>query len=118
MTQLLIYILAAHFIADFLCQTKWQATNKSSSFKALGAHIATYALVLFIALIQSFPLREVGMYVGANALLHFVTDAISSRVTAYAHKDYDNHRALFWGTIGADQFAHQAALILTLPLLR
>ena len=45
-----LYILFLHFIADFLIQTSWQATNKSKSLVALTKHIATYAITMCIGL--------------------------------------------------------------------
>lgn len=46
----IIVILLIHWIADFVCQSNWQAQNKSSNNKALLSHITTYTIVWFISL--------------------------------------------------------------------
>ncbi|MHA2069343.1 MAG: hypothetical protein ACXABY_33705, partial [Candidatus Thorarchaeota archaeon] len=83
----------------------WQATNKSKNWKALGAHVLTYGLVLSIM----GPL-----YGLVNMGLHFVTDAATSRISSKCYAS--NNMKGFWATIGADQFIHSACLILTLGL--
>lgn len=43
-----LVVLLAHFIGDFIAQSSWMATNKSSSNKALLAHVVVYTLFLVL----------------------------------------------------------------------
>jgi hypothetical protein len=124
MTVLLV-ILVTHFIADFIVQTDWQAKNKSKRLDALTLHLATYSLCLAVPLVWMAPWRSALYYVALNALAHWVTDFFTSRATSWAYPRLTEKvwgpvsgNAVFWAVIGFDQFAHQAVLILTLPVLR
>lgn len=108
-----VCLLATHWVADFVCQTSWQATNKSKNNIALGCHVLTYTGVLAIAsfLLFGFTLPAV-CFVVLNGLLHFVTDYITSRISSklYAKQDWHN----FFVIVGMDQLIHQITLALTL----
>ena len=90
--SLIIVILVAHFVGDFICQTDWMALNKSKRWDALGLHVITYTSILFICVafwhdsaILSRPIVSYGViwaFVGVNAVAHFVQDAITSRINA------------------------------------
>jgi hypothetical protein len=47
-------ILTTHFIADFVCQTHWQAINKSKDNNALTQHVGTYAICWIIPMAVLF----------------------------------------------------------------
>jgi hypothetical protein len=106
-TYLLLWVLAAHFFADFTCQTQWMATNKSKNNKALGLHILTYAAVMSVLLI---PAGLSLTFVLSNAILHLLIDYVSSRISSMFYRD--ERIGAFWNVIAADQFAHIALLIL------
>jgi hypothetical protein len=116
---LILYILFCHFVADFVFQTRWMGTNKSSNPLAMGAHIFTYFAVMSVALAIGYPFFMEDppafairiAYAGTNAGLHFLTDYVTSNITTFAFKNERMH--LFWSVIGLDQFLHAAALILT-----
>lgn len=144
-----LILLVLHFVGDFLFQSDWMATNKSRSWKALGLHILAYSLpfVGFGAyilwdvwsIISMWPeeagdlLWMVAKLYGAwflfNMVLHFVTDAITSRITSalwffkpVAKVDpYDiqlyiaegGSRHWFFVMIGFDQLIHFVTLALT-----
>lgn len=105
--HILIWVLAVHFFADFSCQTQWMATNKSKNNKALAAHILTYAAVMSVFLI---PTGISLTFVLSNAILHLLTDYVSSRFSSRFYRE--ERIGAFWNVIAADQFAHIAALIL------
>lgn len=44
----LIFVFLTHYIADFLCQTREMANNKSSSVYWLTLHVLTYSIVTSI----------------------------------------------------------------------
>ena len=89
----IIYVLlVAHFVGDFICQTDWMALNKSKRWDALALHIAVYSAVLFGCLWLTLGMRlntsmwpaaaALGFYIPVNAAVHFVQDAITSRINA------------------------------------
>ena len=110
------FILILHWLADFVFQTDYQAKNKHKSFKALLAHTAIYALILYVPM---QILQEVG-YFGAQywytsllfALIQFVThtaiDAITSRINSILWNNKQVHD--FFVSIGFDQFLHLSIL--------
>lgn len=110
-----VSLLATHWIADFVCQTHWQASNKSKNNEALGRHVSTYMLVLTLPSIAIFGFWNAGMFVLGNGVLHFITDYFTSRWSSrlYAKQDWHN----FFVVIGGDQLIHQITLAATMWLL-
>ena len=106
MNTTLLIIVWMHFVADFIFQTDKIAKGKSTSNKVLLTHVSIYS-ILFFALSWKYAV--------VNAVLHFVTDWVTSRLTTY-YWSKENRRAFFI-TIGADQAVHLTCLILTLPLI-
>jgi hypothetical protein len=117
---LIVFVLLVHFIADFICQTQWQAENKSKNDVALWNHIGSYTLVLHVSALVIASLTPMTWYMaliwsGVNGLLHFGTDYITSRINSKLWAAGNVHN--FFVGIGADQFIHAATLILTLRWL-
>lgn len=98
----ILLIIWLHFIADFLLQTQWMATNKSKNCRALLAHCVVYGLPI-ILISPAFAL--------VNALLHMAVDYFTSRATSWLWK-WDHERA-FFAMVGFDQAIHSTCLILT-----
>ncbi len=116
--HILLLILIAHFVGDFLLQSDEMAKNKSSSWVWLSLHVLCYSGTLLILVLLLEVTGEPDSWkpfewVAINAVLHFVTDAITSRGTAWLYKN--NERHWFFVLIGFDQLLHYAALILTYP---
>ena len=109
-----IALLATHWVADFVLQTHWQATNKSKNNFALVQHVATYTAILTIASIILFGLIGI-LFAVVNGVLHFGTDYITSRWSSklYAKQDWHN----FFVVIGLDQYIHQLTLATTMWFL-
>jgi hypothetical protein len=109
-------LLALHTFADFILQTREQARNKSSNNKALAAHVLTYISAFVIWAFFTFDPETALVWLVLNAVAHFVTDYITSRVTKTLAEQWQNpmfskedrHIAehLFWGVVGVDQFIH------------
>lgn len=103
-------LLVVHWIADFVLQTHWQASNKSKNNEALARHVFTYTAALALAVPFIFTVRDYGpfFFVIVNAALHFGTDYITSRASSrlYAKQDWHN----FFVVIGFDQLIHQFTL--------
>ena len=102
----IIGIIWLHWLADFVFQTDSMALNKSKSYYWLTIHCATYA-ALFIGFGWQFAL--------ITFALHWLTDAITSRGTAWLWQK--NERHWFFTLIGFDQAIHLTTLILTYKLL-
>lgn len=101
-----ILIMFVHWVADFIMQTRWMATNKSTSNLALGTHILVYMI----------PMSMFGVYFAIiNGILHFTVDYFTSRGTSYLWKKQETH--MFFILIGLDQFLHMVCLLYTYKLL-
>lgn len=113
MSQLAQYcgLLATHWVADFVLQTHWQASNKSKNNNALARHVGVYTCVLGIVSVLLFDLSlPVGWFILVNGILHFITDYFTSRASSKLFGDWHN----FFVVIGFDQLIHQITLAVTL----
>lgn len=115
---LLLVLLSIHFVADFVLQTDWQAQNKSKNWNALFRHVWVYAVCFAPFAIWHWGLSDWRgpSFVAITFLLHFWTDAITSRINARLRAEKRVH-AFFVG-VGADQLSHAYALAWTVWLLR
>ena len=118
----IIAILFAHWIGDFVLQSDWQAKNKSKNNVALGLHVTTYTLFLFIfsmfVLAESFSMRNIALWEAwafVNGVLHFGVDYVTSRINTHLWSKGRVHD--FFVSVGFDQFLHIATLMLTLGML-
>jgi len=106
---LVMWIIVAHFVCDFVLQSDQMAVNKSTSWYWLSMHVLAYSLGLLICMIPLFGLTPLLiLFVWVNAILHFVTDAVTSRISSYFWKNEQRH--WFFVTVGADQVVHYACL--------
>lgn len=105
----ILWIIVLHFIADWWLQTQWQAANKSKNCAALTAHVATYTFILCTPAAAWWSLAWL-WWALLNGVLHFITDAVTSRITA-RHWNAGIPDKLFWNTIGTDQCIHMVTLI-------
>lgn len=135
-----ISLVVAHFIADFLLQSDWMALNKSKSFKALNTHVSAYSAVMMLWAVghlnEEYVRTSVILFTLVTYVTHFVTDAITSRLTSklwfidfYPRPHKDNYGAYelfahvngkrhwFFVMIGLDQVIHYVTLALTLRFL-
>ncbi len=109
----LVALLAAHWVADFLLQSRWMAENKSSRLDALSLHVAVYTSGIgVVGLVLFGPSASLLWFLLANAALHFATDFVTSRATSALWKRQNIHG--FFAVIGLDQLLHQIALAATL----
>jgi hypothetical protein len=110
------YVLFAHFVSDFVLQTRWMAENKSKNGRALLSHILVYTVGMCCFLTCYLPEAwyNVCMYCALNGFLHFCVDYVTSQASSYYYSVNDK---MFWCVIGADQWAHGAILINTIFIL-
>ena len=109
-------IICFHFICDFMFQFDEHAKNKSHSIKALLTHTLSYTaqvggltclLLFFVGDYNTF--HYFAIWYVLLFVAHTVTDFVTSKITAYAHKR--GKVKLFWGTIGIDQMLHMLQII-------
>ena len=127
---LILQILFVHWISDFVFQSSWMATNKSKNWIALSLHVLTYTVSMGVLMLLSGALVSIFFsdiiggaimvitplafvkWIALNGVLHFITDAITSRITSHLWKKNDMHN--FFVVVGFDQFIHYSCLIITL----
>lgn len=113
-------LLLTHWVADFVCQNRWMATNKCSNMLALSMHVMIYTLVLgsLMALSPMFGSDKSAIFFGwvlLNGALHFVTDFFTSKATKFLYAFENKH--YFFTMIGFDQLIHYGSLLYTYQLL-
>lgn len=107
-----ILIQVIHFVADFLCQTRTMATNKSKSLYWLTLHVLTYSTVTTLCWIQFGADPHVLLWVWLTTFIsHWVTDFITSKITTYFY--LKNNMFAFFSVIGFDQLIHATTLLIT-----
>lgn len=114
--RVVIGILVIHWIADFVCQTDWQAKNKSKSWEALLQHTVTYSVIWYFSyLIYSHSLINSSYFLGITLICHTITDYFTSRLNSKLWAAGKVH--WFFVSIGFDQILHYIQLLLTYQLL-
>lgn len=115
----IIYILIAHFICDFVLQTDWEAKNKSRDNLALFSHTIGYSIGIsffftILLMIQAPELMQRLITLPILSVfcitcgLHSLTDYITSRIVRYYFDKGDTHNGFV--TIGGDQILHYIQL--------
>lgn len=136
---LILQILFAHWVSDFVLQSHWMATNKSRNWLALTAHVGTYTISMILimmffmiitvyintdqsavgTILSAFFPVAIGYFIVLwaiiNGILHFVTDAITSRITTKLWLKNDMHN--FFVIVGLDQLVHYICLFVTMIAL-
>lgn len=107
----MLLLLLCHWIGDFLLQSGWMALNKSRDWRALAVHVGAYCVPFLGLGLLGYDVR---VFVLVNALLHLLTDAMTSQATGWLGS---RKSPWFFTAIGLDQFIHAACLWYTMPLL-
>jgi len=105
------WILAAHWLSDFLFQPHSIASTKGKSWKALALHIVQY--VVCMALL-TLPLGLGWAFVAWTGALHLATDAWTARLSGWCYRT--ERIKPFWVVIGFDQLLHGLALVWALSV--
>lgn len=119
---IILTILLIHWIADFVLQTHWQATNKSTNNSALLQHVLYYSLTWLIIgvglvtfnLLDATPVQLLKFTI-ITFICHFITDYITSRLNSHLYAKGDIHN--FFVSIGFDQWIHYVQLFITFYLI-
>lgn len=114
------WVLAAHFVSDFVLQSDRVATGKSSSNRILTQHVTIYTAGIYIlagfGALQVLPSWAwVAVWTALNGVLHWLTDWCTSRATSWLWKRERRHD--FFVMVGFDQLIHGATLLLTLDYM-
>ena len=104
--DLIVAILATHYVADFILQPPIFATNKSKHLWALAGHVAIYTAVLGIA---AAYLGLGWQWAVGNGMMHFAVDFFSSKVCSYLYSRKNIYG--FFVVLGLDQLLHQMCLL-------
>ncbi len=110
-------ILFIHWVADFLCQTDWQAQNKSKKWNALLQHTGNYSVIWFLPMLYLFlgSADKAFSFVGITFVAHTITDYFTSRLNSKFWKEQKVH--WFFVSVGFDQLLHYTQLLLTYYVL-
>lgn len=105
---ILLALLIAHWLADFVLQSHHMASNKGKDNYVLTTHVAIYSAVMWLAacvLVVNVVPGEFALFLFAT---HWATDYFTSRLTSklWAHQDWHN----FFVVVGLDQLFHHVQI--------
>ena len=113
-------LLMGHILGDWIFQTEWQATNKSSNWRAMLVHVAVYHVIMLGFLVMWAGPGDWRIYIAVLllAITHAILDRRQSvhglmrllRITV-------NRPPEKWLAIPIDQAVHLLLLGLTAFLL-
>ena len=109
-----LFLMITHFYSDFVFQSHWMASNKSSNNVALTLHVSIYSAFFFLASFLVLPhltLYQSIEFTGITFITHFITDHITSIITNKLWEKKDMHN--FFVVIGLDQLIHHVTLIIS-----
>lgn len=113
-----IYVLFAHFVADFMFQADWVIRSEIFEIRTLNLHMLAYASIMFVFIgpLLYWISPENGFALAAkfviiNASAHIITDYFTDKLAAKCWLKGDQHN--FFVVRAFDQFLHTATLILT-----
>ncbi len=119
--SIILYIILAHWFADFVMQDEQWAINKYKSHHALDKHVATYSITMMVFMLPLLGLVNAAIFMAITFIAHYATDFVSSRIV------HDLFEKKIYGTsipnrggftvIGMDQVIHYAQLFITFKLL-
>lgn len=106
-------IIIIHFVADFVFQTHWQASNKSKRWDALIKHTSVYSIcwIPFCMYLDMYMTP----FVIITFITHTITDYFTSRLNTKLWQKGEIHN--FFVSVGFDQVLHYIQLFLTYKLL-
>jgi uncharacterized membrane-anchored protein len=121
---IIIYLMFAHWYADFVMQTDEMAKNKSASNKWLLSHVFNYTLyfwyftTLLISILTDFnPYALITNIIFSliNGSTHFVVDYYTSRLNSKLWAENRTHD--FFVGVGLDQYIHYVIMFISYGLL-
>ena len=114
MNDMLSWLLIGHLVGDYLLQTRWMATRKTTLFSALAAHSAVYAFAVWFVSLPAGGLSPSGLF------LVFVSHVVIDRrhFVLWWCRRVTQSDGLAWLVIMTDQALHCVILALACFLQR
>jgi len=115
---IIIYVLLAHWVSDFIFQTDWMATNKSKKILPLLAHTSVYSVSMGLILIDTFGEFDSQASLEFIAIMfvsHTMIDFVTSKATSFLWQKKRIRN--FFDTVGLDQWLHYVTIFLTINYL-
>jgi hypothetical protein len=117
-----LVLLAGHLLGDWVAQTDWQATNKTRSWAALTAHVASYHLLMGLLLLipilrDGWPAGKALAALAASAITHAVIDRRWPVRALMRAAGSPGFATVEWGVIVVDQALHLFILVMLAVLL-
>lgn len=114
---LVIWLLFAHWMADFVFQDEEWALAKKHSIKALLKHTVVYSLLMTLYFASIIPFSNLLLFLVITFIGHTLVDFISSKLVGkkFERKELGSAIPNFgaFSFIGFDQFIHYIILLLT-----
>ena len=106
-----LVLLAGHLLGDWVAQTDWQATNKTRSWAALVAHVASYHLLMGLLLLipilrDGWSAEKALAAVTVSALTHALIDRRWPVRALLRAAGSPGFATVEWGVIAVDQALH------------
>jgi Protein of unknown function (DUF3307) len=117
-----LVLLAGHLLGDWVAQNDWQATNKTRSWAALTAHVASYHLLMGLLLLipvvrDGWPAGKALAALAVSAVTHAVIDRRWPVRALMRAAGSPGFAAVEWGVIAVDQALHLFILAMLAVLL-
>jgi len=117
-----LVLLAGHLLGDWVAQTDWQATNKTRSWAALTAHVASYHLLVGLLLLipilrDGWPAWKALAALAVSAVTHAVIDRRWPVRALMRAAGSPGFATVEWGVIAVDQALHLFILAMLAVLL-
>jgi hypothetical protein len=117
-----LVLLAGHLLGDWVAQTDWQATNKTHSWAALAAHVASYHLVIGTLLLlpilrDGWPAGKALVALTVSTATHAVIDRRWPVRALMRVAGRPGLATVEWGVIAVDQALHLFILTMLALLL-
>jgi hypothetical protein len=117
-----LVLLGGHLLGDWVAQTDWQATNKTRSWAALTAHVASYHLIVGLLLLvpvarDGWPVGKALVTLTVSAMTHAVIDRRWPVRALMRLAGSPGFATVEWGVIAVDQALHLFILAMLALLL-
>ena len=117
-----LVLLAGHLVGDWMVQNDWQATNKTRSWAALTAHVASYHLIVGLLLLipilrDGWPAAKAVAALAVSAMTHAVIDRRWPVRALMRAAGSPGFATVEWGVIAVDQALHLFILAMLALLL-
>lgn len=113
-TLYVILLVAAHFLGDWIFQSRKMAVDKSNKLKTLFNHVLIVSCILFATACPFIGVINAAWAVTFNALSHILIDwyGWGFYKKKFVNKPLEFHFKNYWFyfTIACDQFLHLAIM--------